>query len=49
MAALRAATRILVLQRFALKPEPRIILKALRSNAFKIILVVRLSGNCCMS
>jgi hypothetical protein len=35
------------LQRFALKHEPRIILKALRSNAFKIILVVRLIGNCC--
>jgi hypothetical protein len=32
---------------FALKPEPRIILKALLRNAFKIILVVRLIGNCC--
>jgi hypothetical protein len=36
-----------VLQRFALKPEPRIILKALLRNAFKIILVVRLIGDCC--
>jgi hypothetical protein len=36
-----------ILQRFALKLEPRIILKALRSSAFKIILVVRLIGNCC--
>ena len=35
------------LQRFALKPKPRKILKALRSNAFKISLVVRLIGNCC--
>jgi hypothetical protein len=36
-----------VLQRFALKPKPRKILKALRSNAFKIFLVARLIGNCC--
>ena len=35
------------LQRFALKPKPRKILKALRSNAFKIFLVVRLIGYCC--
>ena len=38
---------MMLLQRFALKPEPRIILKALLRNAFKIILVVRLIGNCC--
>ncbi len=37
------------LQHFALKPEPRINLKALRSNAFKFILVVRLIGNGCRS
>jgi hypothetical protein len=36
------------LQRFALKPEPRKILKALLRNAFKIFLVVRLIDNCCM-
>jgi hypothetical protein len=37
------------LQRFALKPKSRKILKALRSNAFKIFLVDRLIGNCCIS
>jgi hypothetical protein len=36
-----------ILQRFALKPKPRKILKALLRNAFKIFLVVRLIGNCC--
>ena len=35
------------LQRFALKPKPRKILKALLCNAFKIFLVVRLIGHCC--
>jgi hypothetical protein len=35
------------LQRFALKPKPRKILKALLRKAFKIFLVVRLIGNCC--
>jgi hypothetical protein len=35
------------LQRFALKPKPRKILKALLRNAFKIFLVVRLIDNCC--
>jgi hypothetical protein len=34
------------LQHFALKPKPRRILKALLSNAFKILLVVLLIGNC---
>jgi hypothetical protein len=32
---------IAILQRFALKPKPREILKALLCNAFKISLVVR--------
>jgi hypothetical protein len=35
------------LQRFALKPKPRKLLKALLRNAFKSFLVVRLVGNCC--
>ena len=35
------------LQRFALKPKPRETLKALLRNAFKVSLVVRLTGNCC--
>jgi hypothetical protein len=35
------------LQRFALKPKPRKILKMLQSNAFKIFLVVLLIGNSC--
>jgi hypothetical protein len=35
------------LQRFALKPKSRKILKALLRNAFKIFLVVRLLDNCC--
>ena len=33
-------------QRFAFKPKPRKILKALRINASKIFLVVLLIGNC---
>jgi len=36
-----------ILQRFALKPKPRKILKVLQSNTFKIFLVVRLIDNCC--
>ncbi len=38
---------VILLQRFALKPEPIKILKGLRSNPFKIFIVVRLIGNCC--
>ncbi|OIP78282.1 MAG: hypothetical protein AUK48_01970 [Oscillatoriales cyanobacterium CG2_30_44_21] len=35
-----------ILQRFALKPKPRITLKALPRNAFKVILAIRLISIC---
>jgi hypothetical protein len=47
MLFLNAHVFVGILQRFALKPKPRKILKALLRNAFKIFLVVRLIGDCC--